>query len=105
MKKILALIVIVCMVFCLCGCSRGSKNYNKTTTGRLIPIVGQSDLYYDANTKVVYILFNECAGYTGYGYMSPYYADNGLPYVYNVESNTLEKINVVEENSPVAKWV
>lgn len=97
MKKILALIVIVCMVFCLCGCAnKGSKNYNKTTTGRLIPIVGQSDLYYDANTKVVYILFNECTGYTGYGYMSPYYADNGLPYVYNVESNTLEKINIID---------
>ena len=50
------------------------------------------DLYYDTNTKIVYILFNECAGYFGYGYMSPYYAPNGMPYVYNVQTNSLEEI-------------
>lgn len=93
MKKFISILVMIYLILCLCGCTDGSKNYNKTTTGRLVPITGQSDLYYDANTKVVYILFNECAGYCGYGYMSPYYANNGFPYVYNVESNTLEKIN------------
>ena len=46
------------------------------------------DLYYDTNTKIVYILFNEWAN----GYMSPYYAPNGMPYVYNVETNSLEEI-------------
>ena len=50
------------------------------------------DLYYDTNTKIVYILFNECAGFSGYGYMSPYYALNGMPYVYNVQTNSLEEI-------------
>ena len=46
------------------------------------------DLYYDTNTKIVYILFNEWAN----GYMSPYYAPNGRPYVYNVETNSIEEI-------------
>lgn len=102
MKKFISILMTVCLVLCLCGCTyEGSKGYNKTTTGRLVSVTGQSDLYYDANTKVVYILFNECAGYSGYGYMSPYYADNGFPYSYNVETNKLEKINIVEE---MIKW-
>lgn len=50
------------------------------------------DLYYDTNTKIVYILFNEGAGNAGYGYMSPYYAPNGMPYVYNVQTNSLKEI-------------
>ena len=32
------------------------------------------------------------AGFSGYGYMSPYYAPNGMPYVYNVETNSIEEI-------------
>ena len=51
-----------------------------------------SDLYYDANKKIVYIMFNDCAEYCGYGYMSAYYAPNGLPYMYNPQTNELEEI-------------
>ena len=93
-NKIIALILTVFLVFCLAGCRAtctGSKNYTTRTNGRLQPTMMQ-DLYYDTNTKIVYILFNECAGYSGYGYMSPYYAPNGMPYVYNVETNSLEEI-------------
>lgn len=93
-NKVIALILTVFIVFCLAGCSgtlKGSKDYTKRTSGRLQPTMMQ-DLYYDTNTKIVYILFNECAGYSGYGYMSPYYAPNGMPYVYNAQTNSLEEI-------------
>lgn len=93
-NKIIALILTVVLVFCLSGCSgtfEGSKDYTKRTGGRLQPTMMQ-DLYYDTNTKIVYILFNEGAGFSGYGYMSPYYAPNGMPYVYNVETNSIEEI-------------
>ena len=50
------------------------------------------DLYYDTNTKIVYILFNECTGYSRRGYMSPYYAPNGMPYTYDASTNTLKEI-------------
>ena len=93
-NKIIVLILTVVLVLCLSGCDgtfEGSKDYTKRTSGRLQPTMMQ-DLYYDTNTKIVYILFNEWAGYSGYGYMSPYYAPNGMPYVYNVETNSIEEI-------------
>ena len=94
-NKIIALILTVVLVLCLSGCCSGtfdgSKDYTKRTGGKLQPTMMQ-DLYYDTTTKIVYILFNECAGYSGYGYMSPYYAPNGLPYVYNLQTNSLEEI-------------
>lgn len=91
--KIIALILTVFLVFCLTGCGvdTGSKDYSKNTGGRL-QSTGMQDLYYDTNTKIVYILFNEWTGYRGYGYMSPYYAPNGMPYIYNVQTNSLEEI-------------
>ncbi len=93
-NKIIALILTVVLVLCLSGCSGtfdGSKDYTRCTGGRLQPTMMQ-DLYYDTNTKIVYILFNEGAGFSGYGYMSPYYAPNGMPYVYDVETNSIEEI-------------
>ena len=91
-NKIIALMLTVVLIFFLAGCtSAGSKDYTTRTNSRLQPTMMQ-DLYYDTNTKIVYILFNECAGYSGYGYMSPYYAPNGLPYVYNIQNNSLEEI-------------
>ena len=45
-------------------------------------------LYYDSATRIVYIKI-----LTSVGYMSPYYAPNGLPYRYNPETNTFEEID------------
>lgn len=91
-KTVICLVALTISLLCLAGCaSTGSKDYIKNTNGRLRPTAMQ-DLYYDTNTKIVYILFNECAGSYGYGYMSPYYAPNGMPYVYNVQTNSLEEI-------------
>lgn len=93
MKKITMLMATICLALCLTACTvSGSKNYTGRTSGRFIAVPMQTDLYYDTNTKIVYVIFNECAGNAGYGYMSPYYADNGRPYRYNVEKNCLEEI-------------
>lgn len=91
-KKFIVLFLMVIITVSLVGCTyECSKDYTNRTTGRLIQTT-MSDLYYDANTKIVYIMFNECAGRSGYGYMSAYYAPNGLPYIYNVQTNELEEI-------------
>ena len=93
MKKIAMLVLTICLVLCLTACaSKGSKNYTNNTRDRFVAVPTQTDLYYDTNTKIVYIIFNEYSGEVGYGYMSPYYADNGMPYMYNVELNRLEEI-------------
>ena len=44
-------------------------------------------LDYDSLTKIVYIKNRTHSGFYVY---TPYYAANGLPYLYNVETNTLE---------------
>lgn len=55
-NKIIVLILTVFLVFCLAGCTfTGSKGYTKSTGGRLQSTMMQ-DLYYDTNTKIVYIL-------------------------------------------------
>lgn len=95
MKKIISFIMVLCLMFVLVGCggaNPGDKNYEENTNGRFQIIPSEDGLYYDVNTKVVYVVFSEKSGYAGYGYMSPYCADNGLPYRYNVEDNKLEKV-------------
>lgn len=92
-KRVSVLMCTLILLIALTGCTyEGPKDYTNRTTGRLIQTT-MSDLYYDANTKIVYIMFNECAGHSGYGYMSAYYAPNGLPYIYNVQTNELEEIS------------
>ena len=76
MKKIITLMItlVLCASLCACGTKAGLKNYE--TTSGLIAITGQSNLYYDSNTKIVYFIFNEYLSYQGYGYMSPCYDAN-----------------------------
>ena len=94
MKKIFILLLSLMLIFSFAGCGptvvEGSKNYENHTS--LISIPSQENLYYDFNTKIVYIIFNELSGNLGYGYMSAYYAPNGLPYIYDTETNTLIEI-------------
>lgn len=91
-KTVICLVALTLSLLCLAGCaSTGSKDYIKDTNGRLRQTAMQ-DLYYDTNTKIVYILFNECTGYSRRGYMSPYYAPNGMPYTYYASTNTLKEI-------------
>lgn len=69
----------------------GVKDY--TRTAGMLPIEGRDNLYYDPKECIVYMIFNEMAGSRGYGYMSPYYASNGLPYLYDPMTNKLVQIS------------
>lgn len=98
-KKLIALVLALCLVLVLIGCKIdgttssiriGSKGYESHTSLRQIE--EQEHLYYDKKTKVVYIIFCEKTYQVGYGYMSPYYAPNGLPYLYDVENGELVEI-------------
>ena len=94
MKKIIValLVLLLCVSLTACGTSDGVKDYPARTG--FVEIVGKKNLYYDPNTKIVYIIFNEASsGYHRYGYMSPYYAPNGLPYLYDANSQTLYEID------------
>lgn len=80
------------MVLLLASCTaKGTKAYESNTN--LISIAGADDLYYDRSTMVVYFVFNEYMGYQGYGYMSAYYAPNGLPYLYDPLNQELVEIS------------
>ena len=74
----------------LTGCStvEGSKNYNEHAN--LIQI--DDELYYYQSTGVVYIVFNECIGNAGYGYMSPYYSANGKLCRYDLATQSIIEI-------------
>lgn len=53
-------------------------NISETKETPLIQISEDTSLYYYNNTKVIYILLKEDdSDDFGYGYMSPYYSENG----------------------------
>ena len=85
MKKIIIILgILIC--FSLKGCnSTGTGQKDNDIHYHLISIEGEDDVYYYSTTHVVYIVFNECAGYSGYGYMAPYYSENGKLCMYDVK--------------------
>lgn len=91
-KKILvvALGLALCFGMTGCGATEGSKNYDNHS--KLISIEGENDLYYYSTTHIVYITFNECAGKCGYGYMSPYYSENGKLCTYDTNTKQIVEI-------------
>ena len=91
-KKILAVVLGLALCFGMTGCgtSTGSKNYDNHS--KLVSIEGENDLYYYATTHIVYIVFNECAGNCGYGYMSPYYSKNGKLCTYDTNTKQIVEI-------------
>ena len=89
MKKIIIMLGIL-MCFSLTGCastSSGFKNYD--VHSHLISIEGENDLYYYSTTHIVYVVFNEATGNSGYGYMAPYYSENGKLCVYDVKAKKI----------------
>lgn len=93
MKKIYValLALLLCLNLAAYSTTAGSKDYQARTG--FVEVTGKKNLYYDPDTKIVYIIFNESSiGDRGYGYMSPYYAPNGLPYLYAANSQTLFEI-------------
>lgn len=91
-KKILAVALGLVLCFGMTGCSTstGSKNYDSHS--KLISIEGENDLYYYSTTHVVYIVFNEAEYQAGYGYMSPYYSENGKLCTYDAEKKMIIEI-------------
>lgn len=91
-KKILAVVLGLTLCFGMIGCSTstGSKNYDEHS--KLVSIEGENDLYYYSTTHVVYIVFNEYAGDSGYGYMSPYYSENGKLCTYDTNTKQIVEI-------------
>lgn len=82
LKIVLLALLFSFTVLCMSGCdvtTEGQKDYEKHS--RLRPIENQTDLYYCNDSKIIYIIFNEEGGvgnvFYGYGYMAPYYSDNG----------------------------
>lgn len=106
MKKILLLVIGIVLCVSLAGCSSDNVNNNgisdnsnsvqrQDNTG-FIFIEGHPNLYYDPTTEIVYFIFRERQGYKGFGYMSVYYAPNGLPYKYDVDNKELVEIHIEE---------
>ena len=73
-KCITGIILLLLMCISISGCSLTEVNITEITNSRLLPIETETDLYYDKDTKIVYIIFDEKIGYAGFGYMSPYYS-------------------------------
>lgn len=95
MKKIL---IIICMTFCLslAGCGeatilnvRVDGDIQDDSPGMINICDRPLRLVYDSMTRIVYI---ENRTYNGYYIYTPYYAPNGLPYKYNIETNAFEEI-------------
>ena len=42
---------------------------------------------------MLYIVFNECVGNSGCGYMAPYYSENGKLCTYDAEKKKIVEIN------------
>lgn len=90
-KKILAVVLGLTLCLGMTGCIyEGSKNYDDHS--KLISIEGENDLYYYSTTHVVYIVFNECAGNPGYGYMSPYYSESGKLCTYDINTKQIVEV-------------
>lgn len=81
-KKIILFFSCFLFMFILTACGGTDPlvgdNRELTENNEIVPIKDSNYLYYDRNTKVIYILTAECRGYDGYGFMSPYYSENGL---------------------------
>lgn len=100
MKRKLLILTATLLLSCsVIGCEEekvvvnveNKEDLSSNHFGELIKI--SYNLYYDSMTRIVY-WWN---GYMKNSYSSsispsPYYAPNGLPYRYNVETNTFEMI-------------
>lgn len=86
MKKQLLVIILSCiLVASLSGCKAEVSNYDNLSTDKVSNFIKINQmLAYDSATGIVYL--------RNYGGHAAYYAPNGSPYRYNVETNTLEEI-------------
>lgn len=95
MKKKKILIVLLCMMLALgmTGCKIMDGRNNYATNSNLLPIQEEKDLYYYATTHIVYIIFDRGVPNQGYGYMAPYYSENGKLCTYDTEKKQVIEID------------
>lgn len=93
---LMAILLLSCCLFTGCESEMVVVNVeNKeeiydTTFGENSLVEIGNGLYYDSSTRIVY--FRYIHG-SRQGYLSPYYAPNGLPYKYNPEKNIFYEID------------
>lgn len=94
-KKLFAILLTCVVLLFLVGCTSEPIRVNVSNSEKLYSDnigtfvkIGER-LGYDSATRIVYIcnLNSYGSSYT------PYYAPNGLPYKYNLETNTFEEID------------
>lgn len=101
-KIITILLSTLLFSFLLIGCGSepvqvnisNSENISSNQFGQFITI--GDNLVYDSATRIVYMVYGVDGVYESKTYC-PYYAQNGLPYRYNPETNTFEEIDEDKE--------
>lgn len=103
MKRKALMILLSCMlIISLVGCCKEKilnvnvenvDSLNSNILGEQSFIEIGNELYYDSSTRIVYMLNKT---YGGLYVCTPYYAPNGFPYRYNLETNTFEEIKFIQ---------
>lgn len=102
MKNLLCIVLICIAIFTLVGCGaekpavivnvENDSNLSGQIFGETTMIEIGNGLWYDSTTRIVYWWNGIIEHYHTDTVPSPYYAPNGLPYLYNPKTNTLEEI-------------
>lgn len=103
-SKTKILFLTTLLLFSLVGCAPRAVNVNVENSEKLHSnMIGKNTLieiggglYYDSATRIVYWWNGFLGAVDASTTPCPYYAPNGLPYRYNIETNTFEEIS---ENS------
>lgn len=86
MDKSVIIIASICtalLVICLImGIKDSQTDINKADNDFSNFAQIEENLFYDIDTQIVYFICNKEHDQKGYGYITPYYASNGLPYLY-----------------------
>ena len=99
MKKVLSVLICCFIMVSMVACSVESKvvtvnvENDESLSGKVFGETAMikigNGLYYDSTTRIVY-WWNGNYGSDWATTPTPYYAPNGLPYLYNPETNTFE---------------
>lgn len=79
MKKIIAILLVLAMVFCLVGCTE-DKNIERTDNSTI-------KFWIDEETSVQYVIYSKSGGYAGMGGITPRLNKDGSLYVQESEQN------------------
>lgn len=102
MKKLLSIVLFCAITFTLIACTaeetviavnvENKESLAGQVFGKDAMIEIGSGLWYDSTTRIVYWWNGALSSHNYAVAPSPYYAPNGLPYLYDPETNTFEEI-------------